>query len=243
MDLDPALSPERAPLGGRLVTLEPLNPARHGDSLWRSLSGEENDSLWLYLAEGPFTERTVFDDYLTRKSISNEAVCYAIVERHSRLAAGLASLMRIDRPNRVIEVGGIHYSRSLQRTPGATEAMYLLARYVFDNLRCRRYEWKCNAQNTASRRAAERLGFNFEGIFRQHMLVKGQNRDTAWYSMLDSEWPDRKASLEAWLRPENFSEDGTQRRSLAQIRAESSTAPIVNPERPVVNSSLRRIAD
>ncbi len=122
--------------------------------------------------------------------------------------------MRIDRPNRVIEVGGIHYSRALQRTTGATEAMYLLARYVFEDLRYRRYEWKCNALNEPSRRAAQRLGFTFEGVFRQHMIVKGNNRDTAWYSMLDSEWPDRKKKFEAWLRPENFRENGTQRKRL-----------------------------
>lgn len=217
MDLDPAQSPERTALSGHFVTLEPLNLIRHGDALWASLSGEENDNLWLYLSEGPFTDRAAFDAYLSRKAASNEAFCYAIVESQRGLAAGMASLMRIDRANRVIEVGGIHYSRSLQRTAGATEAMYLLACYAFDNLRYRRYEWKCNALNIASRRAAERLGFTFEGIFRQHMIVKRQNRDTAWYSMLDSEWPDRKARLEAWLRPENFREDGTQRRSLAEI--------------------------
>lgn len=125
--------------------------------------------------------------------------------------------MRIDRPNRVIEVGGIHYSRALQRTPAATEAMYLLARYALDDLHYRRYEWKCNALNAPSRRAAERLGFTSEGVFRQHMIVKGQNRDTAWYSMLDSEWPNRKERLEAWLQPDNFDEDGNQRRSLTEI--------------------------
>jgi RimJ/RimL family protein N-acetyltransferase len=122
--------------------------------------------------------------------------------------------MRIDSTNRVLEVGGIHYSRGLQRTAAATEAMYLLARYVFDDLNNRRYEWKCDALNIPSRRAAERLGFTFEGIFRQHMIVKGKNRDTAWYSILDSEWPDRKAKLETWLRPENFDERGVQRRRL-----------------------------
>jgi RimJ/RimL family protein N-acetyltransferase len=193
--------------------------------------GEENDYSWLYLPEGPFAERAAFDAYLSRKANSEEAFCYAIVESHSRLTTGLASLMRIDRPNRVIEVGGIHYSRSLQRTAGGTEAMYLLARYAFEALGYRRYEWKCNALNTGSRRAAQRLGFTFEGIFRQHMIVKGQNRDTAWYSMLDSEWPDRKASLEAWLRPENFREDGMQRRSLLETNSEIAARSPVGGER------------
>jgi RimJ/RimL family protein N-acetyltransferase len=210
----PARLPERAPLTGRFVTLEPLSPERHGEDLWRGLSGQENDSLWLYLPDGPFAERPAFNAYLARKADLKEAFCYAIVDNRSQLTLGIASLMRIDRPNRVIEVGGIHYSRALQRTAGGTEAMYLLARYVFEGLGYRRYEWKCNALNAASRRAAERLGFTFEGIFRQHMIVKRCNRDTAWYSMLDSEWRDRKDKLERWLRPENFREDGTQRQSL-----------------------------
>jgi RimJ/RimL family protein N-acetyltransferase len=214
MDILPALLPEWNLIAGRLVTVEPLNLEKHGEALWRSLSDKKNDSLWLYLPDGPFADRGAFDAYLLRKANSNQAVCYAVVDNPSGLAVGLASLMRIDQPNRVIEVGGIHYSSSLQRTPGATEAMYLLARYTFESLRNRRYEWKCNALNAASRRAAERLGFTFEGIFRQHMIVKGSNRDTAWYSMLDSEWPDRKKKLEAWLRPENFREDGTQRERL-----------------------------
>lgn len=214
MDLLPANSPERVTLVGRLVRVEPLSVGRHGEALWHGFSGEDNDPLWLYLAEGPFIDRSEFDRYLSRKADSGEAVCYAIIDNGSARALGIASLMRIDRPNRVIEVGGIHYSRPLQRTAGATEAMYLLARYAFDDLNYRRYEWKCNALNTPSRRAAERLGFTFEGIFRQHMIVKGENRDTAWYSMLDSEWPDRKAKLEAWLRPENFDNDGAQRHRL-----------------------------
>src|SRR4051794_2698851 len=219
MDLDPAMLPDRSRLTGPLVTLQPLDPKRHGESLWRNLSGKENDPLWLYLPEGPFTERSAFDAYLSRKANETEAFCYAITVNHSGLALGLASLMRIDRPNRVIEVGGIHYSRSLRRTAAATEAMYLLASYAFDNLRYRRYEWKCNALNAPSRRAAERLGFTFEGIFRQHMIVKGNNRDTAWYSMLDSEWRDRKRKLEAWLRPDNFTSGGSQLRPLADVSA------------------------
>lgn len=214
MNLSPAKMPERIPLSGRLVTVEPLDPERHGEDLWRGLSGRENDALWLYLGDGPFREKPAFDAYLARKASSIEAFCYAIVPNGIG-ALGIASLMRIDRPNRVIEVGGIHYSRALQRTAAATEAMYLLAGYAFDDLGYRRYEWKCNALNAASRRAAERLGFTSEGIFRQHMIVKGENRDTAWYSMLDFEWPDRRKKLEIWLRPENFHEDGTQRQSLA----------------------------
>jgi RimJ/RimL family protein N-acetyltransferase len=214
MNLLPAKCPERVTLAGRLVRLEPLTVERHAEALWHGLSGDDNDPLWLYLAEGPFIDRSEFDRYLSRKADSGEAVCYAIIGNDSGGALGIASLMRIDRPNRVLEVGGIHYSRNLQRTAGATEAMYLLARYAFEDLNYRRYEWKCDALNTASRRAAERLGFTFEGVFRQHMIVKSKNRDTAWFSMLDSEWPDRKAKLEAWLRAENFDNDGAQRHRL-----------------------------
>ncbi len=163
MDTSPALSPERTSLAGRLVILEPLNPNVHGDALWQGLSGEENESLWQYLPDGPFAQRASFDAYLSRKATGSDAVCYAITGKDSGLALGIASLMRIDVPNRVVEVGGIHYSRSLQRTAAATEAMYLLARYAFDDLHYRRYEWKCNALNAPSRRAAERLGFTFEG--------------------------------------------------------------------------------
>jgi RimJ/RimL family protein N-acetyltransferase len=139
---------------------------------------------------------------------------FAIVDNASGDAVGYAALMRIDTKNRVIEVGGIMYSPRLQRTPGGTEAMYLLARYVFDDLGYRRYEWKCNALNAPSRGAALRYGFIFEGIFRQHMIVKGRNRDTAWFSMLDSEWPARKQAFEQWLRPANFDEDGIQKSRL-----------------------------
>jgi RimJ/RimL family protein N-acetyltransferase len=214
MELIPAKRPERVTLAGRLVSVEPLNPERHGEALWQGFSGGENDPLWLYLREGPFSLRSEFDRYLSEKARSTDAICYAIVGNASGVALGIASLMRIDPPNRVLEVGGIHYSRRLQRTAAATEAMYLLARYVFEDLKNRRYEWKCDALNTPSRRAAQRLGFTFEGIFRQHMIVKGRNRDTAWYSMLDSEWPDRKERFETWLRPENFDQGGVQKQRL-----------------------------
>ncbi len=139
---------------------------------------------------------------------------YAIVDRRNGLAVGRAALMRIDPRNRVVEVGNIMYSPALQRTRGATEAMYLLARYVFEDLGYRRYEWKCNALNEPSQRAALRLGFSFEGIFRQHMIVKGRNRDTAWFSMLDSEWPARKREFERWLDKTNFDSQGIQKTSL-----------------------------
>jgi len=199
------------------VTIAPLDPELHGDSLWAGTGGFENAALWDYMADGPFPERAEFDAHLRAKAASPDPKFFAIIDNASGEAVGHASLMRIDTKNRVIEVGGIMYSPRLKRTPGGTEAIYLLARYVFDDLGYRRYEWKCNALNAASRSAALRHGFTFEGIFRQHMIVKGRNRDTAWFSLLDSEWPARKQAFKEWLRPENFDKSGAQRRPLARF--------------------------
>lgn len=167
--------------------------------------------------DGPFADRAEFDEMLRRTAASPDPLHYAIVLRASGLAVGRAALMRIDPTHRVIEVGAIVYAPSLQRTRAATESMFLLAQYVFDTLGYRRYEWKCNVLNAPSRAAALRLGFTFEGIFRQHMIVKGRSRDTAWFSMIDAEWPARKARLERWLAPENFTEHGRQRTSLSAM--------------------------
>ena len=201
--------PERIDLDGRYVTLVPLSMAHAGD-LWEGTSGEANDGLWEYLPYGPYRSREAFDAQMAGMSRGDDPVFWAIIDKATGKATGRASLMRIDPPNRVIEVGGILYSPALQRTKGATEAMYLMAKYSFDELGYRRYEWKCNALNQPSRAAALRLGFTYEGIFRQHMIIKGQNRDSAWYSMLDSEWPARKAAFEKWLAPANFDAAGRQ---------------------------------
>jgi RimJ/RimL family protein N-acetyltransferase len=197
--------------------MAPLDPTLHGDPLWAGTGGLHNAPLWDYMPDGPFPERAAFDAHLQAKAASPDPKFFAIVDHASGEAVGHASLMRIDTKNRVIEVGGIMYSPRLKRTPGGTEAMYLLARYVFDDLGYRRYEWKCNALNAASRVAALRYGFTFEGIFRQHLIIKGRNRDTAWFSMLDSEWPARRQAFEDWLRPENFDEKGLQRQPLAGV--------------------------
>jgi RimJ/RimL family protein N-acetyltransferase len=148
--------------------------------------------------------------------LNQERIFYAVVDKDGR-AMGLLSLMEIRPAMRVIEVGNIVYAPALQRTPLATEAQYLIARYAFETLRYRRYEWKCNALNAASKRAAERFGFIYEGLFRQHMIVKGRSRDTAWYAMLDSEWPARKAAFERWLALENFDRDGRQKTKLGRV--------------------------
>src|SRR5262245_38107388 len=175
LDAQPPTRPTRVTLSGRSVDVTPLDPAAHGDSLFAATSGPENDPLWTYLFDGPFRDRAAFDRSLARKAASEDPLFFAIVDRGSRRAVGLAALMRIEPAHRVVEVGSILYTRALQRTRGGTEAMYLLARYVFEDLRYRRYEWKCNALNAASRAAAVRLGFTFEGVFRQHMIVKGRS--------------------------------------------------------------------
>jgi RimJ/RimL family protein N-acetyltransferase len=194
--------------------LTPLNAAAHGDALWQSVGGADKSDLWRYMPDGPFASRNDLDAVLEAKSASEDPFFFAIIDHRTSLAAGHASLMRIDPKHRVIEVGGIMYSPALQRTREATEAMYLMARYAFDELGYRRYEWKCNSFNEPSRKAALRLGFQFEGIFRQHMIIKGRNRDTAWFSMLDTEWPARKQAFERWLDPANFDESGKQRSAL-----------------------------
>jgi RimJ/RimL family protein N-acetyltransferase len=210
------MRPERITIMGRYVTIEPLDPAKHTEALWLGLGGEPNEALWLYMPDGPFPDRAAFDAHMQAKAISEDPLFFAIIDGQTNLAIGRATLMRIDALHRVIEVGGIIFTRALQRSRGATEAMYLLARYVFDELGYRRYEWKCNALNEASRRAALRLGFSFEGIFRQHMIIKAKNRDTAWFSMLDSEWLARKREFERWLHESNFDSAGNQKTALNQ---------------------------
>lgn len=203
-------------LQGRYVTLVPLNAERHSADLWRAVEG--HDEVWIYLADGPYASEAEMWRAIEMKEAGTAAVFLAIVPRSSGKAEGYASYMRMDPANGVIEVGNILMTPSLQRTTAATEAMYLMARYIFEDLGYRRYEWKCNANNAPSRRAALRYGFTFEGIFRQHVIVKGRNRDTAWFSMLDSEWPTRKAAFEAWLDPANFDPAGRQIKNLAQLQ-------------------------
>jgi RimJ/RimL family protein N-acetyltransferase len=212
--------PERRVLQGRHVRLEPLSAARHAADLFTVSHGDpQAREIWTYLFQGPFADEAAYRTSLESAERSSDPLFFAIVELADERAKGQASLMRITPEMGVIEVGNIWYAPTLQRTPAATEAMLLLFSYVFDDLGYRRLEWKCNALNAASRRAALRLGFTFEGVFRQHMVVKGRNRDTAWYAMLDGEWPERRTALHAWLAPENFDEHGRQKRRLEEIRA------------------------
>jgi len=210
-------APGRFALTGRFCRLEPLTAARHAAALHAANSLDADGRMWEYLAYGPFADSTAYRAWVEGMELSRDPLFFAIVEVASGLPVGVASYLRIDPPNGVIEVGHLAYSPRLQRTPAATEAMYLMMRHAFD-LGYRRYEWKCNAGNARSRAAAARLGFTYEGLFRQHMVVKGRNRDTAWYSIIDAEWPRVREGFERWLDPANFDAAGSQRRDLADCR-------------------------
>ncbi|MGA3264919.1 MAG: GNAT family protein [Terracidiphilus sp.] len=217
LDWKPVPPPAPVILRGRTVTLEPLDASRHAAALWQEVRG--HDELWRWMPDGPYGAEKEFRRSIEEKQAAQEAVFLAIVPVARGSASGYASYMRMEPTHGVVEVGNILLAPSLRRTTAATEAMYMMAAHIFDHLSYRRYEWKCNAENHPSRRAALRLGFTFEGIFRQHMVVKGENRDTAWFSMLDHEWPARKRAFEAWLDPANFDAEGLQRQSLNQLLA------------------------
>ena len=212
-DWTPRDRPGRVPMEGRYGRLEPLEAERHSAELFSAFAHDAEGVDWIYLPYGPFDEQSALRSWLREMSKTEDPLFFTILDAGGR-AVGLASYLRIDPSVGSIEVGHIHYSPLLQRTRAATEAMYLMARRVFDELGYRRYEWKCDALNEASRRAAERLGFTYEGTFRKHRIYKGRNRDTAWYSITDSEWPPIRAAMEAWLDTSNFDESGEQRRSL-----------------------------
>jgi RimJ/RimL family protein N-acetyltransferase len=215
----PAPHPGPVTLKGRYGRLEKLTPA-HATDLGPAFAG--HDHVWTYIArDGPFADAGAFSSFLRGRAASEDPYAYAIVDSTER-AVGYVALMRIVPDMRVIEVGQVLYSPALQRTPLGTETQYLLARYVFDTLGYRRYEWKCDALNAASRRAALRYGFVYEGTFRQYMIAKGRNRDNAWFSMLDSEWPERRRNFERWLAPENFDSEGRQRTSLAALNEQKA---------------------
>jgi RimJ/RimL family protein N-acetyltransferase len=209
--------PPRTNLHGRFCRLEILDAARHGPALWAAFQLDREGRNWTYLPYGPFAGEAEFHAWLDGVARRRDLVMHAVADGASGAAIGLAAYLRIDPDNGTIEVGHLNFSPLLQRRPAATEAMYLLMRRAFDELGYRRYEWKCDALNAPSRKAAERLGFRFEGVFRQAVVVKGRNRDTAWFSIIDAEWPALRARFEAWLAPENFGADGGQRRRLSMI--------------------------
>jgi RimJ/RimL family protein N-acetyltransferase len=217
VDATPAERPDAVRLSGRFCRIEKLDLVRHAESLW--LAVKDHDALWTYMGYGPFPDEATFLRWVEERTVMLDPLSYAVVDLQRDRAVGIVALMEIRPAMGVIEMGNIVYSPLLQRRPAATEAQYLIARYVFDDLRYRRYEWKCNALNAPSRLAAQRLGFTYEGTFRQHVIVKGRNRDTAWFSMLDTEWPARCAAFERWLAPENFDAQGRQMQSLSALHA------------------------
>lgn len=206
---------------GRFCRVEALDPWRHADALYAANSTDSEGRMWTYLPYGPFHSRADYRAWIEGTARESDPLLYAIVDRATHQAAGVAGYLRINPSCGSIEVGHLCYSPGLQRTPAATEAMFLMMERAFC-LGYRRYEWKCDALNEPSRAAARRLGFSFEGVFRQATVVKGRNRDTAWFSIIDREWPALKDAFERWLNPANFDDQGRQRVRLSQLTCPSS---------------------
>lgn len=212
----PGLAPDLRPLFGRWMRLEPLSAEKHAQDLYDSFKDSDPEHhIWTYLGYGPFADVTAFRSWLLERELSRDPWFYAYVRRDTGKAAGMGAFMRLDAPNGVIEIGHIWMSPGLQKTREASDAIFLMMRHAFDELGVRRLEWKCDSLNAPSRAAAKRFGFTFEGIFRQHFIVKGRNRDTAWFSIIDTEWPAIRQAFQAWLKDENFDADGRQKKTLA----------------------------
>lgn len=219
-DWKPRPAPAPVTLEGRFVTLVPYERAKHAAALWEAFGELGINELLAYFACPDFHSVDEFADWLDAVGKSGW-LTEVFIDTKTEKAVGMANYMRADPANGVVEVGGVAHGPAMARTPIATEAHYLMARHVFEDLGYRRYEWKCHNANAASKRAAERYGFQFEGVFRQHMLSRGKNRDTAWYSMIDPEWPALKDAFETWLAPDNFDDEGRQKKSLREIRSEA----------------------
>ncbi len=206
--------PPRTSIQGQYCRIELFDADAHSRGLFAAFAQDSDHRNWTYLPYGPFAQLQDFRRWANTACTKEDPLFHTVIDNDTNRAVGMASYLRINPPVGVIEVGHIHFSPKLQRTPMATEAMYLMMRRVFDQLGYRRYEWKCDALNQPSNRAARRLGFSFEGIFRQATMYKNRNRDTAWYAILDHEWPAIKAAFAAWLDPDNFEDSGIQRNSL-----------------------------
>lgn len=216
--LPSALLPARTALIGRYVTLEPLDAARHASDLFEASHGSKAAlRIWDYLPWGPWKSEAEFANVLRQQTAGQDRVYYAIRGAAGEKACGQICFLDIQPEQGVIEIGSIWFGLALRRTRSATESIYLMLRYAMDDLGYRRMQWRCNALNAASRAAARRLGFRFEGIFYNHMIFKGRNRDTAWYSILDDEWPEVRKIMERWLAPSNFDQDGMAKTSLAAL--------------------------
>ena len=213
----PRPRPERVVLEGRYARLEPLDPARHGADLHAATFAPGHDERLRYLPTVP-RQPDGYAAWLAAMAAADDPLVFAVIDRATGRCGGRQALMRIVPEHGVIELGGILWGPAVARTRVATEAFALAAGYAFDALGYRRFEWKCDAENAPSRRAAERFGFTYEGTFRQHMVVRGRNRDTAWFALLDHEWPAAKAALGAWTAPGNFDAEGRQRRTLGEVR-------------------------
>lgn len=209
--------PQRVSMVGCYCRLEPLDPLRHGAALHAAFAADVEGRNWTYLFTEPLRTREALEAWLTQSCMGDDPLYFTIIDAASNQAVGIASFMRIDPKGGVIEVGGIHYGEALKRTPAATEAMVLMMSRAFDELGYRRYEWKCDSLNAPSRAAALRLGFTYEGLFRQAVVYKGRNRDTAWYSITDTEWPVLKRAYTRWLDPGNLDAAGRQRERLSHL--------------------------
>ena len=209
----PGTPPQRVVLEGHYVRLEPLSMA-HAPDLFEASNVPDGDVRFAYL--GDYAPKAQADTEAFIQSVLGKAdpILFAVIDKSTGKAGGRQALMRIVPEHGVIEIGSIYWGPAISRTPRATEALYLFARHIFEDLGYRRFEWKCNDRNEPSKRAARRFGFSYEGLFRQHMIIKGENRDTAWFSMLDGEWPAKKAGFERWLEPGNFDADGQQKTPL-----------------------------
>ena len=219
----PRERPVRAPMEGRYVRLEPLDIARHGDGLYEAAATQDRDERHRWLYDAAPENRAGFQPWLEKAAASDDPLYFVVIDRESGRIAGRQSFMRIDTANGVIEIGNILWNAPVARRPAATEALFLFARHAFDDLGYRRFEWKCNDENEPSKRAALRFGFGFEGVFRQHLVVRGRNRDTAWFAMIDRDWPTIRRAFEEWLDPSNFDKEGRQNRRLDEIRGGLST--------------------
>jgi len=219
-DWVPCSHPAQTTMAGQYCHVVPLDCKTHGDDIFRAFRENADDRSWTYLPYGPFESRDVFLTWLRKECAQDDPLFYAIVDSLADAAVGMASYLRIAPEVGTIEVGHIHFSPRLQRKPAATEAMFLMMSHAFDDLGYRRYEWKCDALNEPSRNAALRLGFTFEGVFRQATVYKNRSRDSAWFSITDSEWPDIRAAITQWLSPSNFDGAGWQRVRLSELTGE-----------------------
>ncbi len=210
--------PQRVTLEGRYCRLEPLG-TEHASALFQAHQQAGDDRSWTWLLREPEKDEAAFCDWIASTCTLRDPLHFAVIDNKTSRPVGSLALMRIDEKNGVMEVGSVHFSPLLARTPASTEAQWLLMNYAFTTLGYRRYEWKCNSLNEPSRQAALRLGFQYEGRFRQALVLKGHNRDTDWFSIIDGEWPQIDRALQRWLAADNFTADGKQRHSLASLRA------------------------